>query len=367
MFRIDIILELQYYNTYRGISILECGGIILSGISRRSFLGRSTKAAAIIGAATIVGLPKKSKAKENDSSKVYGTMIDLTLCDGCAHLDTPTCVSSCKDKNQHKYPEPIENIQNYWPRTMHEDWSDRKHIINRLTPYNWTYVQKVKVTDDNGLEHNLSIQRRCMHCDNPPCGNLCPFGVHNKTPEGAVVIDTDYCMGGAKCRDTCAWGIPQRQAGVGLYLKVLPKFAGGGVMYKCDFCHDLLKAGEMPVCQSTCPKSAIVVGEKAEMLSLAKARAKEINGYIYGEKENGGTSTFYVSPVPFDKINKALKDQNIVDGKPGAPHMKPDVDNILDTTKGYAASVLIAPIAGAMAAGVLAHKTLKSGDEDSDQ
>lgn len=328
-------------------------------------MGRTTKAATIIGTASITGLPSVSSAKTN-GGKSFGTFIDLTLCDGCEHLDTPACVMACKQKNQHKYPEPITDIQNYWPRKSYEDWSDKKHVIDRLTPYNWTYVQKVNVTDKNGNEHKLFIQRRCMHCDNPPCGNLCPFGIQNKTKEGAVVIDTDYCMGGAKCRDTCAWGIPQRQAGVGLYLKVMPKFAGGGVMYKCDFCYDLLRKNEMPVCQTACPKSAITVGAKEDMLTLAKLRAKEIDGYIYGEKENGGTSTFYVSPVPFDKINQALKEQNIIDGKPGAPHMKPNVKSVLDSTNGYAASVLLAPVAGMFAAGVLAHKTLSKGDKENE-
>ena len=29
--------------------------------------------------------------------------------------------------------------------------------------------------------------------------------------------------------------------------------------------------------------------------------AEEMNGYMYGETENGGTHTIYVSPVPFDE------------------------------------------------------------------
>ncbi len=339
----------------------------MSRITRRNFLGRTTKAAAILGAATIVSMPKWTKATEQTAGNIeYGTMIDLTACDGCPDFDTPACVTACRDKNVDRYPQPQEPMLDYWPQKKHEDWSGKKNLTNRLTPYNWTYVQQIEVADDSGKVHQLSIQRRCMHCDNPPCANLCPFGVHNKTPEGAVVIDTDYCMGGAKCRDTCPWEIPQRQAGVGLYLKLLPKYAGGGVMYKCDFCQDLLVKGQMPACQTACPKGAIVVGEKSEMLRLAKERANEINGHIYGEKENGGTSTFYVSPVSFDKINQALHEQGIVDGNFGAPHMQPDVKNMLDTTKGYALSALLAPIAGTVAAGVLAHKTIK-GEKQNEQ
>jgi len=41
--------------------------------------------------------------------------------------------------------------------------------------------------------------------------------------------------------------------------------------------------------------------EREDCRALAHKRASEINGYIYGERENGGTSTFYVSPAPFER------------------------------------------------------------------
>jgi hypothetical protein len=45
------------------------------------------------------------------------------------------------------------------------------------------------------------------------------------------------------------------------------------------------------------------------MLGLARVRAEEIGGYIYGDDENGGTGTFYVSPVPFEKIEAELRER----------------------------------------------------------
>lgn len=332
----------------------------MSDISRRNFLQRSAASIAV-GALVLSGGNKVAEAKNN---KEYGTFIDLTKCDGCQGKEIPLCVSACRNKNQKNFPQPQEPIQPYWPQKKYEDWSKKKDMTDKLTPYNWSYVQPVKVTY-KGKSYQLNIPRRCMHCDNPPCANLCPFGVHEKTYEGAVIIDRDYCMGGAKCRDVCPWGIPQRQAGVGIYMKMAPNLAGGGVMYKCDMCLDLVQKGQKPACVQSCPNGALIFGKKEEMLKLAHERASKINGFIYGETENGGTSTFYVSPVPFDKIHEAIMEVKKAAPKPeqiGIPGMQPKVENYLDSANGTLAGYLLAPVAGAFAAGIAAVKTIKGED-----
>ena len=80
-------------------------------------------------------------------------------------------------------------------------------------------------------------------------------------------------------------------------------------------------------------------------MAQAKALAEEMNGFIYGLEENGGTNTIYVSPVPFDLLNKE------VDKGKGKPHMKRVADVMADETN-LATATLIAPVAG-IAAGVL--------------
>lgn len=332
----------------------------MSGISRRDFFKRSI-AAGVAGGLVLSGAGKTAFAS---NSPQRGTFYDLTKCDGCKGLSAPRCVSACREENRDKFPQPAEHIELYWPRNIKEDWSDKKNLTTRLTPYNWTFVQNVKV-EHEGKSMEVSVPRRCMHCDNPPCANLCPFGAQGKTPEGPVTINKDLCLGGAKCRDVCPWGIPARQAGVGLYMKMSPKYLGGGVMYKCDLCYGRIKAGKIPACVEACPKGAIHYGSKPEMLAKAKARAKEINGFIYGEKENGGTSNFYVSPVPFDKIHQQLSEQKAKQPNPalaGFPGMPVNAPNYLDSANGIAAGLLVAPVAGAFAAGYAAYKTMK-GDE----
>ncbi|MZP29881.1 4Fe-4S dicluster domain-containing protein [Heliobacterium undosum] len=328
----------------------------MTDVSRRTFFRRAI-ASGVAGAGVLTFGPNGPAFAGADA---VGTMIDLTRCDGCAGEKTPRCVAACRQKNQSRFPEPQKPIENYWPQDKHEDWSDKRQVTNRLTPYNWTYVQKVTVQHE-GKQQDIYVPRRCMHCDNPPCADICPFSAQTKKPEGPVIIDKDLCFGGAKCRDVCPWGIPARQAGVGLYTKLLPKYAGGGVMFKCDLCLDRIRQGESPACVDACPNKAISFGKKSEMRAKAQERAQQIGGYIYGEKENGGTSTFYVSAVPFEAIDQAMKEQ-AVDGKPGRPAMPVNAKNIMDSANGKVTGMMVAPVAGVIAAGVVAYRTMK-GDE----
>lgn len=336
-----------------------------SDISRRTFLKR-TAAAGAVSTVLLSGIDQVKAAGLQHDEK--GTVIDLTKCDGCKNEAVPRCISACKLKNESQFPKPNpEDIQPYWPQKTFEDWSNKQDLTSRLTPYNWTFVDHVQV-EHNGATEDVFVPRRCMHCDDPTCMNLCPFGAISKNKAGAVSIDEDFCMGGAKCRDACPWGIPQRQAGVGIYLKLAPQLAGGGVMFKCDFCADLIAKGQEPACKTACPKDAVFFGGKDEMRELAYERAKEVNGYVYGDKENGGTATFYVSKVPFEKIDAAIKKDKALkeDKKPGRPTMEVDVENKLYTFDGLMKSALIAPVAGAVVAGVAAYRTMK-GEKRKDE
>ena len=287
-------------------------------ISRRAFL----KTSAGLVAASGLALPGTVHAA---GEKHLGTLIDLSLCNGCSDRKMPACVSACRVINEDKIPKIAYPIPVPWPKKDVEDWSGKRDIFDRLTPYNFIYVQRVEVSEA-GRKKSFFVPRRCMHCDNPACATLCPFTANHKKPNGAVVIDQDLCFGGAKCKTVCPWEIPQRQSGVGLYLRLLPTLLGNGVMFKCDLCNDRLLAGKQPGCVENCPRGAMLIGPKQDIYALADQRAKQMKGHIYGWLENGGTSTLYVSPVSFENINKAMEK------KPGRPDMKPGVEGKMDAT-----------------------------------
>jgi Fe-S-cluster-containing dehydrogenase component len=273
-----------------------------------------------------------------DESKQLATLIDISKCVGCE-----ACVEACSEANAGKYPDPQKPFPKMVPnRVPVEDWSEKQDVTDRLTPYNWLFIQHAGV-EINGEEKDLTIPRRCMHCVNPPCVKLCPWGAAEQLENGISKIDSDICLGGSKCKKVCPWDIPQRQTGTGLYLDILPSMAGNGVMYKCDRCYARVADGDLPACIEACPEDVQTIGPRDEIIKKAHALAKEINGYIYGEKENGGTNTIYVSPVPFEELN-----QSIEKGK-GKPHLKP-VEDTMAQANNLASAMLIAPVAGIAAA-----------------
>lgn len=305
-----------------------------SSISRRKFIKGGLVAACGAAASQLPVASSAAKSVE----RPLATLLDLSKCIGCG-----ACVEACYEANQHKYPEPQKPYPKmYPPRVKVEDWTDRKDEDGRLTPYNWLFIQNAEV-EVNGEITLINIPRRCMHCVNPPCVKLCPWGAARQFPNGIAQIEADLCMGGAKCRAVCPWQIPQRQTGVGLYLDLMPSMAGNGVMYKCDRCYNRVAQGEIPACIEACPEEVQTIGPREEMIQKAHALAKDMNGYIYGETENGGTNTFYVSPVPFDQLNKAIETG------PGRPHLAPAKDRMADTNT-LTRAMLIAPIAGIAAA-----------------
>lgn len=335
-------------------------------LDRRSFL---KGAFAALGATAASGLPMpQAVMAAHGSGKELATLLDLSKCQGCEE-----CVYACREANEQYQPGDLEKPfpKMFPPRVPVEDWSENQDVTDRLTPYNWLYIQRYFV-EHNGEDYEINAPRRCMHCQNPPCANLCPWGAARQQPNGITNIDPDICLGGAKCRQVCPWHIPQRQTGTGLYLDLMPAYAGNGVMYKCNRCYERIEHGEMPACIEACPFEVQTIGPRDEIIAKAHALAKEMNGYIYGEHENGGTNTIYVSPVPFEKLNAQLKQEmnentrqgleaaGLADAGPGnkkrkkmigrltqgQPHFSPVKDSMA-VPENLTAALVLAPIAGA--------------------
>ena len=316
--------------------------------SRRMFL----MGAGAAGLSAVTGRGGDAQAAAPGGTQ-YATLLELEKCIGCG-----ACVQGCQERNSARYPvvsRPLPDL--FPPGTKAEDWSQQQGVDNRLTPYNWLYIETVTVQKD-GTSLDLHIPRRCMHCTNPPCANLCPWGSCSLDPHtGTVNISPATCLGGAKCRTVCPWHVPQRQSGVGPYLHLMPRFAGNGVMYKCDRCADSYVKGELPACIAVCPEQVQTIGPRAELLAHAQALAAERGHYLYGITENGGTNTFYLSPVPFADLAAAAEPG------PGRPTLAAVPDSMAQAAN-LGRMLVAAPLAG-IAAGVA--RSVKSGSAALDE
>ncbi len=136
----------------------------------------------------------------------------------------------------------------------------------------------------------------CMHCIDPSCVSACTVGALQKNEDGIITYDNDACIGCRYCMYACPFEVPHFQWD--------QQFA---LITKCDLCVSRLEEGQAkPACAATCPTDAIQFGLREDMLALAhdriKSQPERYVQQIFGEFENGGTSTFYISPVPFQEL-----------------------------------------------------------------
>ncbi len=195
-----------------------------------------------------------------ENAAKFGFLMDATRC-----IDCRACMVAC-------------SVENHVPMEHTRIW--------------------IKDTGVTGSFPNLksyTIPHHCMHCLDPSCVSACTVGALQKNDEGIIIYDDKRCIGCRYCMYACPFEIPNFEWEKRLALII-----------KCDFCVSRLQEGGQPACSATCPTQAIQFGSREEMLALAKERIRNqperyIN-HIYGEYENGGTSTFYLSPVPFEDL-----------------------------------------------------------------
>lgn len=161
-------------------------------------------------------------------AKQMAFYFDANACTGCK-----ACQIACKDRSDL----PLEVT---WRRVFYYEgggWLPHPEQKNLLTPSNvFAYA----------------ISAACMHCENPPCADVCPTAALKKGPDGVVSIDETRCIGCRYCEWTCPYG--------GLHFH-----ESKNVMTKCDFCKDLLAAGKNPVCVDACVTRCLQYGELDEL------------------------------------------------------------------------------------------------------
>ncbi len=242
-------------------------------ISRRKFLG---SLGAAIGATT-TGALTKAYGAANKSFKGYpgsnGVLHDTTKCIGCRK-----CEQACNTVNELGKSE--------------ESFDDLSILENkrRTDEDVFTVVNSFKADKD------IYVKKQCNHCLEPACASACFVKAFKKTPEGPVVYDADLCVGCRYCMVACPFEIPAYEYDKALTPRVT----------KCTMCAPRIKEGKLPGCVESCPREALIFGDRDKLIKVAKARiANHPDRYVdhvYGETEMGGTSWLYLSAAPFEQI-----------------------------------------------------------------
>jgi len=153
----------------------------------------------------------------------------------------------------------------------------------------------------------------CMHCDVPPCVKVCPVDATFKRQDGIVLIDSDRCVGCRFCMAACPystrvfnWEDPHLPEEIS-HQHYSPETSvpqKKGTVGKCDFCPDMVRAGELPHCVSACPNGVFFFGDMHEDSVTNGAETFRFSYLIrdkagYRLMEDLGTkpSVYYLPPV----------------------------------------------------------------------
>ena len=207
-------------------------------------------------------------------------LIDTTRCNGCEE-----CVLACKEEND-LGPDRLRPGQ---------------QAVDGLSATRFSTI--LRRPDDH------FVRQQCRHCLEPACVSACLVGALQKTPEGAVIYDSDLCMGCRYCLVACPYGIPRYQ-----WDEAAP------LVRKCNLCYPRIKEGREPACVEACPEEALLFGERDDLLAEAHNRiAQHPDRYVphvWGEKEVGGTSVLYLADMSLGFLGWA---ENLGEGD--LPHL----------------------------------------------
>lgn len=102
----------------------------------------------------------------------------------------------------------------------------------------------------------------CMHCADAPCAAACPKGCFTRDEEhGLTVLDASECIGCRACARACPYDAV--------------RFNAVRRAVKCDGCAHLVGRGQAPMCVQTCPRRAITIDEKNDVLQGGRKALKE--------------------------------------------------------------------------------------------
>jgi Fe-S-cluster-containing dehydrogenase component len=177
---------------------------------------------------------------------VFAFALDLSRCVGCRR-----CVYACAEENNLS-----RDPQVHWIKVLA---MEKESGIS--FSHSDAYYDPAEVPEKG----NFYVPVSCQQCRNAPCTKVCPVGATWIEDDGIVVVDYDWCIGCRCCMAACPYGarrfnwgepsIPQGELNTAThYLGNRPR--PKGVVEKCTFCIQRVRAGRYPACVEACPVGA---------------------------------------------------------------------------------------------------------------
>ncbi len=215
-------------------------------------------------------------SKDAEENVLFGYAFNISKCQG--YMD---CINACVEENNQDRASQMQYIR------IHE-MNDGKGL--NFGEADDTYYHEVPAAG------HFYMGTQCMHCDNPPCVEVCPVQATWKEKDGIVVIDYDWCIGCRYCMAACPydgrrfnWSTPEiSEQEVNKDQHYLGnRLRKKGVMEKCTFCIQRSRSGKNPACVEACPTGARIFGNLLDPKS--EIRWVLENKKVFRLKEDLGT------------------------------------------------------------------------------
>jgi tetrathionate reductase subunit B len=170
--------------------------------------------------------------------------VDANQCIGCG-----LCAGACKEENHvPKGPYFRTWIERYVILKPKPGSGQTRGETLVDSPHGGINGFSELAVDKGDIQHTFFVPKLCNLCEHSPCVQVCPVGATFDAPDGAVLIDPNYCIGCGFCIQACPYGCR--------FLNPQTKTAE-----KCTLCYHRITKGLKPACVEICPTQARVFGD----------------------------------------------------------------------------------------------------------